>query len=47
MLFLKIVKLSKFVFFYCRYEFLGINVFNFVLENVLGGGGVILLCSDL
>ena len=31
---------------FCRYELPGINAFNFVLEDALGGGGVTSLCSD-
>ena len=30
----------------CRYELPGINAFNFVLEDALGGGGVTSLRSD-
>ena len=32
--------------YFCRYELPGINAFNFVLEDALGGGGVASLRSD-
>ena len=51
-LFYSVFKTTALVYFIkllcglCRYELPGINAFNFVLEDALGGGGVTSLRSD-
>ena len=42
----ELIYLIKLLCGLCRYELPGINAFNFVLEDALGGGGVTSLRSD-